>query len=171
MRERPSNVPFAWPENAVLTLRSLWAEGYSCAHIAKEIGHGVTRNAVIGKARRLKLPQKTKTTRTKAQKAAAGRAVVRASRGSANPLGARHKPKPQMESPPFETSPLPEEELGNDVTALVGVTRDEYRLNKHCAYGLGDPRTENFRFCGDPLHAGSHWCERHYHIVYPGAQS
>lgn len=76
-----------------------------------------------------------------------------------------------QQEPAFETAPLPEEELGNDVTALVGVTRDEYRLTKHCSYGLGDPKTESFRFCGEALHASSHWCERHYHIVYPGAQS
>lgn len=53
----------AWPEDRVAKLRRLWAEGLSASQVAKELG-GVTRNAVIGKVCRLKLPPRTKATRT-----------------------------------------------------------------------------------------------------------
>jgi len=45
----------AWPEDRVNTLVEMWASGKSAAEIAKAIGQGVTRNAVIGKANRLGL--------------------------------------------------------------------------------------------------------------------
>ena len=43
-----------WTEERVEQLRQLWSDGLSAKKIAKQLG-GITRNAVIGKARRLKL--------------------------------------------------------------------------------------------------------------------
>jgi hypothetical protein len=37
-------------------LIDLWMKGKSAAYIAKKLGNGITRNAVIGRAHRLKLP-------------------------------------------------------------------------------------------------------------------
>jgi GcrA cell cycle regulator len=45
----------AWTEDRVETLKKLWTEGLSASQIAKEMGEGVTRNAIIGKVHRLKL--------------------------------------------------------------------------------------------------------------------
>lgn len=44
----------SWTDERVELLKQLWGEGKTAAEIAKELG-GVTRNAVIGKAHRLKL--------------------------------------------------------------------------------------------------------------------
>ena len=44
----------SWTDDRVDLLKKLWGEGHTAAEIAKELG-GVTRNAVIGKAHRLKL--------------------------------------------------------------------------------------------------------------------
>ena len=43
-----------WTTDAVATLRTLWAEGHPTAEIGRRLS--VTKNAVIGKARRLRLP-------------------------------------------------------------------------------------------------------------------
>jgi len=45
---------FDWNEEAVSLLRTLWDEGHSTAEIGRRIG--VSKGAVTGKARRLKLP-------------------------------------------------------------------------------------------------------------------
>ncbi|KAA6205637.1 MAG: GcrA cell cycle regulator [Candidatus Tokpelaia sp.] len=58
-----------WTEERVEQLKRLWAEGFSASQIAAQLG-GVTRNAVIGKAHRLKLAGRTKTQKRR-QKAAA----------------------------------------------------------------------------------------------------
>ena len=43
-----------WTEERITLLRKLWAEGYSASRIGKELG--VSKNAVVGKAHRIKLP-------------------------------------------------------------------------------------------------------------------
>ena len=45
-----------WPECRCEQLRALWAKGLPASKIAAEMRNGLTRNAIIGKARRLGLP-------------------------------------------------------------------------------------------------------------------
>jgi hypothetical protein len=45
----------SWTPERIETLKTMWAQGHSASEIAKGLG-GVTRNAVIGKVRRLGLP-------------------------------------------------------------------------------------------------------------------
>ena len=45
----------SWTDERVSLLKQLWGEGKTAAEIAKVLGDGITRNAVIGKAHRLKL--------------------------------------------------------------------------------------------------------------------
>lgn len=45
----------AWTDERIDKLKKLWDDGLSASQIAKELGEGVTRNAVIGKAHRLGL--------------------------------------------------------------------------------------------------------------------
>ena len=46
----------SWTDERVELLKKLWSDGLSASQIAAELG-GITRNAVIGKVHRLKLPQ------------------------------------------------------------------------------------------------------------------
>lgn len=39
-----------WTDDRVETLSKLWREGMSASQIARDLGHGITRNAVIGKS-------------------------------------------------------------------------------------------------------------------------
>lgn len=47
-----------WTEKRIAQLAKLWKEGRTASEIAKEMGGGLTRNAVIGKAHRLKLERR-----------------------------------------------------------------------------------------------------------------
>jgi GcrA cell cycle regulator len=42
----------AWTDERIQLLQSLWEKGLSARQIASELGEGITRNAVIGKAHR-----------------------------------------------------------------------------------------------------------------------
>jgi GcrA cell cycle regulator len=44
-----------WTDDRVEKLKTLWGAGKTAAEIAKELGEGLTRNAIIGKAHRLGL--------------------------------------------------------------------------------------------------------------------
>ncbi len=47
----------AWTEDRINQLKRLWPEGRSAETIARELGGGLTRNAVLGKVARLGLSQ------------------------------------------------------------------------------------------------------------------
>lgn len=66
----------AWTDERIKLLQRLWEKGLSASQIASELGDGITRNAVIGKAHRLGLksrpsplkaapPQKAQAKQTK----------------------------------------------------------------------------------------------------------
>lgn len=48
-----------WTEEQEELLKDMWRDGYTASEIAKRIGHGVSRNAVIGKVHRYKLTRRT----------------------------------------------------------------------------------------------------------------
>jgi len=52
-----ANTSKAWTRERVDLLTKLWGEGLSASQIAAELGEGVSRNAVLGKAHRLGLAQ------------------------------------------------------------------------------------------------------------------
>ena len=45
----------SWTDERVEVLKKLWLDGFSASQIAKQLGGGLTRNAVIGKVHRLGL--------------------------------------------------------------------------------------------------------------------
>lgn len=45
----------AWTDERIKRLKQLWEKGLSASQIASDLGEGVTRNAVIGKAHRMGL--------------------------------------------------------------------------------------------------------------------
>mgnify|MGYP002650391054 CR=1 FL=1 len=60
-----------WTDDRVGALKKLWLEGQSASQIAKQLGGGVTRNAVIGKAHRLGLKARPSPVVTKEEARAA----------------------------------------------------------------------------------------------------
>lgn len=56
-----ASVGSIWTDELIAELKFLWERGHSCSQIAAELGHGMTRNAVIGKAHRLKLPPRDRS--------------------------------------------------------------------------------------------------------------
>jgi hypothetical protein len=68
--------------------------------------------------------------------------------------------------PAFETAPLPEEDLGNDVTALLGIM--DLKADS-CRWMFGDPKGQH-GYCGKTTKAGSSWCPHHHDVVFPGGR-
>lgn len=165
MLERPALYP--WNEAAVAMLKRLWNDGLSCSQIATELGPGFTKNAVIGKGHRLKLPIKPNP-QSRGQKSAMGRAAAKSIKAK-RPKNGKGQPKPQaiaarMAGPKFETAPLPEEELGNDVSYLVGIM---YLKAHDCRWIEGDPLNVH-GYCGKRAREDSSYCAEHHARVYMG---
>ena len=74
----------SWTDERIDLLKSLWDSGQSASQIARELGDGVTRNAVIGKAHRLGL--KSRPSPVKNDKPEAPAAPKRAEKKEAKKL-------------------------------------------------------------------------------------
>lgn len=153
---RSRDVSFSWPDEAVDTLQRLWVEGFSASQIAAELGHGLTRSAVLGKANRLGLGRLVNGNTLRAARDGARRARA-GKKEQANPAK-------QGRSRTAKTDPFSEVPSGNDVTRIVGIME----IERHdCHWIEGDPKG-SYTFCGKPVKQGTSWCPEHYARVFPG---
>jgi len=129
----------SWSDDRVDLLRKLWGEGKTAAEIAKELGEGVTRNAVIGKAHRLKLSSRVSPIQQNAKKIKANTRVA-----AAPPR------RPTKKVPIY---------LGKQVQM-------EDLRDRMCRWPNGDPQGDDFSFCGCRTVEGTPYCADHAAIAY-----
>ncbi|WP_424363583.1 GcrA family cell cycle regulator [Methylocystis parvus] len=179
-----------WSDADVYTLRKMAADRHSASEIATAIGGGLTRNAVIGKAHRLGIslsdvsgsrgPREPRRVPSP-QAGAAPRKDDGPPRAVPRPRGttAPRKPKNVAETAPpvAETHAMRlarAEELRIGFEAIAAPERPAVPLVDlkfgQCRYPLGDPRHEDFGFCG--AHAGRKpYCPTHTARCYDGKAS
>lgn len=136
----------AWTDERVEQLKKLWSEGLSASQIARTMG-GVTRNAVIGKVHRLGLAGRSTSSRSERPR----RVTV---------------PKPVAKPVPMRPI-IVEEPLKLDNGEFVTVLNVSDRM---CKWPIGDPATNEFRFCGRPNSEGSPYCSAHNRLAYQPVQ-
>jgi len=139
-----------WTEDRVETLGKLWREGQSASQIARNLGHGITRNAVMGKIYRLGL-----SGRGAPRLPGAGRADQRRERRGCIP---RRAEEPRLLPPPVVAAPgLPLPQTG--LASVVSVGRGQ------CRWPMGDPLVEDFCLCGRAAVRGA-YCAAHGAVAY-----
>ena len=146
-----------WTEDRVGALKKLWLEGQSASQIAKQLGGGVTRNAVIGKVHRLGLSGRAAPSQP-------ARATFRPARPrpAAQPTQAPSAPRrieavqPRVAAAPSVPAPMPD--LPGTATVMT--------LGAHmCKWPIGDPSSNEFSFCGRRSSAGV-YCVEHARVAY-----
>jgi len=163
-----ANAGLTWTKERIERLKELWGEGLSASQIAAELGEGVSRNAVLGKAHRLGLAQ------SQAKVTDAPR--LRTSTRLPNPSSSAEPPVQQDPAPvPRTTNQQPTrqpEVIAAPVQVVVpppeGVTIMELR-EFMCRWPLGDPTTPEFRYCGARAVEGLPYCSHHAQIAYQPA--
>lgn len=141
-----------WTDDRIETLTKLWADGLSAAQIASKLG-GLTRNAVIGKIHRLKLPKRSQDA---ARAALAYKAPRRAPRVAKPPqvrvIANRHTLDAPPPRPPLVEIPADRFE------ALPSTTPRHWedRKSGECSWPIGD---EGLNCCA-PVRAFG-WCAAH----------
>lgn len=155
-----------WTDQKIQMLRDMWGHGYSASEIAARLG-GMTRNAVIGKAHRLKL-----SVRSDAAKAASNGTAMMG--GSVIPA-MKSTSRKRVMLRPLPVMPTPE--TTRSFTPPTLQTPDTIRRNnegiavtkagdRHCRWPVGDPRSPDFRFCGCTAHEGLPYCIDHARVAY-----
>ena len=150
-----------WTEDRVGALKKLWLEGQSASQIAKQLGGGVTRNAVIGKVHRLGLSGRAAPSQP-------ARATFRPSRPrpAAPPTQAPSAPRRIEAAQPRAVAPVAPTPA--QVPDLPG-TATVMTLGAHmCKWPIGDPSSSEFSFCGRRASEGV-YCQEHARVAYQPA--
>ena len=163
----------SWTDERVEQLRLHWVEGKSASQIATLLGHGLSRNAVIGKVHRLGLAGRAKSP----------------SPASSHPRQPRPAPSIHRSAAPRPSAALPRIGRGSAALAIapqaladavaqdfesvvvpmsLRVTIVELR-EAMCRWPLGDPASPDFRYCGSHAAAGP-YCPHHGALAYQPAQ-
>lgn len=165
----------SWTDERVELLKKFWSEGFSASQIAAQLG-GVSRNAVIGKVHRLKLPGRGKTTPvvSRAQKVLTGSnpSVQRARRvvPSVVPI---NDPSDNSEELALKVDFTAENVAENTVSAQSNVVMPVSRhLNllqlseNTCRWPVGDPLLSDFHFCGADSGETNPYCAFHAKLAF-----
>ncbi|EJF76156.1 GcrA family cell cycle regulator [Bartonella birtlesii] len=162
-----------WTDERVELLKKFWNEGLSASQIAAQLG-GVSRNAVIGKVHRLKLPGRGKT----------AQGGARAQKTPTSPSSTRTRRTPSTVLPTNTTScsvgvtALKMEFVAEDIkesstpekqSVVVPISRhlNLLQLNENtCRWPVGDPLSSDFHFCGADSDENSPYCAFHAKIAF-----
>lgn len=175
----------SWTDERIDQLRTMWDKGMSASQIAEQLGGGITRNAVIGKAHRLGLnsrpsPVKAEGGAPRTKAAATPAPAVKASEPD-TPLvrAAPPMPRPVVQAVmPPAPMPLPNTGPVPPTTIMHPMANKRSRpdsgkkitllelTDKVCKWPIGHPDEEDFHFCGAPVNAGTPYCLEHCAVAY-----
>jgi len=136
----------SWTEEREQKLKMLWEKGYTASQIAEMLGGDTTRNAVIGKAHRLKLAARVASKQSKSPKKQDEASNLNREERY---ISRKSKFKSMLLDKNFEVeNPKKLEELSD----------------KNCRWPIGHPDEENFYFCGRNPVEGFSYCK--LHVLY-----
>ncbi len=157
-----------WTEQKIQMLKDMWGH-HSASEIADHIG-GLTRNAVIGKAHRLKLSaqKSSETPGSGLQCATGGMGAMKTARKR---VMMRHMPVSNAQTPAAPRVLPTAKDIFRSLEGIGGSIRSEGIAmtkagDRHCRWPVGDPRSPDFRFCGCVAHEGLPYCVDHARVAY-----
>lgn len=153
----------SWTDERVETLKKLWAEGLTARQIADMMG-GVTRNAIIGKVHRLGLSGRPKTVRVSRPKPRKPRVSGGRPGGKRNyvSVGATAL-KADVDAVALPVA----EPVLEDLVIPIAERKTLLELgHKTCRWPYGDPREEEFYFCGREISPEKPYCKHHCRLAY-----
>jgi len=126
-----------WTPETVRQLEEHWKAGTSISDIVKDMK--ISKNAIIGKAHRLKLPIRT-----------------RGKSGPKTHIRSRTAPGIRVR-----------QRVGANVTFNPDGLISLVKLGPHdCKWPVGDPREDDFGFCGATRMDRSPYCKQHVEVAY-----
>lgn len=168
----------SWTEQQIQTLKQMWGNGFSANDIARKLSEHsksvvVSRNAVIGKAHRMKLSVGGDIKRDVALPSNVGNVMA----GITKIAKKRTMLRPLPTIPSIQKAAAPMSSVAKPVVAReapraidiakrtegIAVTKAGER---HCRWPVGDPRSPDFRFCGCASYESLPYCVDHARVAY-----
>ncbi|MBO5038748.1 MAG: global cell cycle regulator GcrA-like protein [Alphaproteobacteria bacterium] len=144
-----------WTDEAVEELKRMWDRGMTTGQIAKALN--VTKNSIIGKVHRLCL-----TARPSPIKKVPAKKAPAAKKESSKPVKESRKTSVAAPVTKKEEKNTPQTASFVEETNIPLVKLD----NHTCRWPLGDPRDDDFCFCGKKVKTGQTYCEEHSAVAY-----
>lgn len=179
----------AWTEEMVEQLRQMWIEGLTANEIAKRLG--VSKNSIVGKVHRLCLKarpspiKRKKVTNNETAENKSSTNVIKEKASKVIPVTAsvsdnsKTKPVKAKEVKAEKTTKAntkSKEENNSKETDVPAQVKEKKLPNGHiklmqldshtCRWPLGDPRDEDFCFCGKKVRMGQTYCDEHSAMAY-----
>jgi len=142
-----------WTDEKVMRMTALWMEGASANTIARVLGKGVTRSAVLGKLHRMGVRRPAQAVRRRAKPSSARDGSLRTAQ----------RPGPVARRAVRVRAPLVAEPELSALSTLLSVRRG------FCRWPCGDPGPAGLPVCGRAVSRGA-YCARHAAISYQGRQ-
>lgn len=135
-----------WTTEREAALRTLWDEGHVTAEIARRLGGGATKNAVVGRAHRLHLPARPSPVRRSANPAHVPRRDV-------------PKRAPAVTLPAAAPAPV---EAAASAPEPPAVVRRSPAPGGCCWPMWGNRERPTHLYCGAPASGRLRWCASHH---------
>lgn len=166
----------AWTDQMVEDLRRMWKEGMTTGAIGKKLG--VSKNSIIGKVHRLGLSGRPSPIKRKSD-TAAPKATPEKNIAIEPAPKVSETQTPKVAPKPVEENPAPAQKIIPDDDKFIStkieskpIVRKDGKVmltnldNHTCRWPIGDPKDENFHFCGKKVKLGQTYCEEHAAIAY-----
>jgi GcrA cell cycle regulator len=175
-----------WTETRVGRLTELWAKGWSASQIARDLEGYITRNAVISKIHRLKLPVPD----SKNSKMARSHVIVRQAPPAPPPVTSegrlRNVTRLQAKANGHDPVAPRRRNPSNSIAAAIAIADSEPGLPERlkgeapdgtgiklmqltptsCRWPRGNPTEPDFEFCGDEALPDLPYCLHHAALAY-----
>lgn len=176
----------SWTPERIEELKKLWDQGHSASVIGKMLG--VSKNAVVGKAHRMKLESRpspikrdgeSTPRKVRRKQAAAKAAIVKAmsatrtaaSNGTAPSSKTVAKNLPRAQGPAIRNGVSHAVAPATPAVAAVSHAKAQRTpqaggRGPKCLWPIGDPGDKDFHFCGAPALHGKPYCAEHCARAY-----
>lgn len=147
----------AWTTEMIDSLKQMWKRGLTTNEIAKELG--VSKNSIVGKVHRLNLTARPSPIKKKEEEIASENVDVIEKETKSSKQIAKESVKPAKPQKVVTTAP--------EVKVHKNTCIKLSELDSHtCRWPIGDPKDDNFCFCGRKVRAGQTYCDEHSAIAY-----
>ncbi len=154
----------AWTEKMVEDLKIMWKQGLTTGEIGKRLG--VSKNSIVGKVHRLQLDARPSPIKKKDEEQE-NAAVAATAETKPAAVKAKTEKKTELREEIPAAAPQPVAEKPAVVRKNVAGDVKLTDLDNHtCRWPIGDPKDENFHFCGRKVRIGQTYCEEHAALAY-----
>ncbi len=154
-----------WTDEAVEELKKMWDKGMTTGQIAKVLN--VTKNSIIGKVHRLCLTARPSPIKKTSSSKNDAKNMKSLQKPVADNIEKSHK---QTNSSIDDTVLIKNDEKNLSTQELFSMEETNIPLvkldNHTCRWPLGDPRDDDFCFCGKRVKTGQTYCEEHAAVAY-----